>query len=573
MGGVEEPRRAEDENVYDLVIRDALIVDGTGAKPVHGDLGVTSGRIVAIEKGLGPARETIDTGGLALAPGIIDGHTHYDAQITWDPFVDPSPALGVTTVVIGNCGFTIAPCRPADRDLTMRNLTHVEGMSLDALRAGIRWDFETFPQYLEMLERNGVGPNVAAFIGHSSLRTFVLRDDAARRVARDDEIETMRHLVREAMAAGAVGFATSTSEPHNGENGVPMPSRLADDRELRGLVTAMGEAGRGVFMLTKGSKTTIPYLETIAADSRRPIVIAALFHSNTNPESVFRAFADINAARARGNMLWAQTSCCPLTMDFTLRNPYLFEGLIAWKPAMEAHGDNLAAVYRDPKFRDAVKAELAAARGMRLFNSEWDRVNVIEGATPATRGLEGRSIADIAGEQAKHPLDCILELALSEDLATAFTAELLHNDEPAVARLLREPDAHISLSDAGAHLTFLCDAGFGLHLLGHWGRELGVLSLEEATRRLTGQPAKIFGIRDRGRLAPGLAADLILFDPATVGRGAKRRVFDLPAGAQRLTTPAVGLHGVWVNGTRIVDQAGLRSNAARPGKVLRDFAA
>ena len=294
MYEIGKPNGTDGENVYDLVIRNALIVDGTGAKPTHGDLAVTSGRIMAIERGLGHARETIDAEGLALAPGIIDGHTHYDAQITWDPFVDPSPALGVTTVVIGNCGFTIAPCRPADRDLTMRNLTHVEGMSLDALRAGIRWEFETFPQYLAMLERHGIGPNVAAFVGHSSLRTFVLRDDAARRVARDDEIETMRQLVREAMAAGAVGFATSTNEPHNGENGIPMPSRLADDREMRGLVTAMGDAGRGVFMLTKGSKTTIPYLETIAADSARPVVIAALFHSNTNPESVFRAIAEIN---------------------------------------------------------------------------------------------------------------------------------------------------------------------------------------------------------------------------------------------------------------------------------------
>ena len=573
MYEIGKPDGTDGENVYDLVIRNALIVDGTGAKPTHGDLAVRSGRIMAIERGLGQARETIDAEGLALAPGIIDGHTHYDAQITWDPFVDPSPALGVTTVVIGNCGFTIAPCRPADRDLTMRNLTHVEGMSLDALRAGIRWDFETFPQYLAMLERRGVGLNVAAFVGHSSLRTFVLRDDAARRVARDDEIETMRQLVHEAMAAGAVGFATSTSEPHNGENGIPMPSRLADDRELRGLVGAMGDAGRGVFMLTKGSKTTIPYLETIAADSARPVVIAALFHSNTNPESVFRAIAEINAARARGNVLWAQTSCCPLTMDFTLRSPYLFEGLSAWKPAMEAHGDDLAAVYRDPKFRDTVKGELSAARGMRLFNSEWDRVNLIGAATPAMRAFEGRSIADIAGEQAKHPLDCILDLALCEDLATAFTAELLNNDERAVARVLREPDAHISLSDAGAHLTFLCDAGFGLHLLGHWSRELGVLSLEEATRRLTGQPAQIFGIHDRGRLAPGLAADLLLFDPGTIGRGAKRRVFDLPTGAPRLTTPAIGLHGVWVNGVRIVDRKGLRANGARPGKVLRDFAA
>src|SRR5690348_1081014 len=252
--------------MFDLVIRDAEIFDGSGAKPVHGDLGVTDGRIAAIGSKLGEAKETVKADGLALAPGIIDGHTHYDAQITWDPFVDPSPALGVTTAVLGNCGFTIAPCRAADRDLTMRNLTHVEGMSLDALRAGIVWDFESFPEYLAMLERRGVAANVAAFVGHSSIRTYVLGTDAARRPANDAEIAAMAALVREAMAAGAVGFATSTNEPHNGENGVPMPSRLADDRELRALVTAMGGSGRGVFMLTKGGTTSVPYLEGIGRE-------------------------------------------------------------------------------------------------------------------------------------------------------------------------------------------------------------------------------------------------------------------------------------------------------------------
>ena len=251
--------------MFDLVIKDAEIFDGAGSAPVRGDLGVTAGKITAIAPHgggkLGAAKETLDARGLALAPGIIDGHTHYDAQITWDPFVDPSPALGVTTAILGNCGFTIAPCKPQDRDLTMRHLTHVEGMSLDALRAGIRWEFESFPQYLDMLTRLGVGPNVACFSGHSSVRTWVMGEEATERAASDDEVAKMVTLVREAMAAGAVGFASSTAEAHNGEGGTPMPSRLADDRELRALVRAMGDSGRGVYMLTKGSKTSIPYLE------------------------------------------------------------------------------------------------------------------------------------------------------------------------------------------------------------------------------------------------------------------------------------------------------------------------
>ena len=225
--------------MFDLVLRGAMLFDGTGAPGRRGDLAVAGGRIAAVGDVAGAAHATIDAGGLALMPGIIDGHTHYDAQLTWDSWADPSPALGVTTVVIGNCGFAIAPCRPADRDITMRNLTQVEGMSLAALRAGIRWEFETFPEYLAMLERCGVVPNVVAFAGHSSIRTWVMGPDAASRAASDDEIARMAALLREAIAAGAVGLGSSTNEPHNGEGGVPMPSRLADAREFHALLAAM----------------------------------------------------------------------------------------------------------------------------------------------------------------------------------------------------------------------------------------------------------------------------------------------------------------------------------------------
>jgi N-acyl-D-amino-acid deacylase len=542
---------------------------------VHGDLGVAGGRIAAIGPKLGAARETVNADGLALMPGIIDGHTHYDAQITWDPFVDPSPALGVTTAVMGNCGFTIAPCKPGDRDLTMRHLTHVEGMSLDALRAGIKWGFESFPQYLDMLQAQGVGPNVACFAGHSAIRTFVMGEDATERAATDAEVARMADLVREAMATGAVGFASSTAEAHNGEGGTPMPSRLADDRELRTLVKAMGERGKGVYMLTKGSKTTIPYLEEIAAEAKRPVVIAAVFHSNTNPTAAFTTLDQVNAARARGHRLVAQTSCCPLSMDFSFKSPYLFESMVSWRPAMAAHGEaELRKVYSDPAWRAAVKKELAERRGRLVFNSEWDKLFVVETAKAEHRKLEGATLADIARQAGKDPLDCILDVALSEDLDTLFVAQLLHNDELQVGKILADPNTHISLSDAGAHLTFFCDAGFGLHLLGHWSRELGVLDLPQAVHRLTGQPAGLFGVQDRGLLKEGHAADLMLFDPKTVARGPKRRAHDLPAGAARLTASAVGLHGVWINGTHVTDAKGFCADPkSRPGEVLRSFAA
>jgi N-acyl-D-aspartate/D-glutamate deacylase len=561
--------------MLDLLIRNALVFDGSGAPPVVEDVGVAAGRIAAIGPKLdASAARSIDADGLALMPGIIDSHTHFDAQITWDPTVRPSPALGVTTAVIGNCGFTIAPCRPADRDITMRNLTQVEGMSLDVLRQGIDWGFETFPEYLAQLRRKGSAVNVAAYIGHSSVRTYVMGGDASQRAATDAEIAQMQAIVRDAMAHGAVGFASSTSPAHNGEGGRPMPSRLADDREMTALVQAMGEGGRGVYMLTKGGHTPVPFLESLAETSGRPVMIAALLHNGTNPRAVFDDLDAIAAANARGHRLLGQVSCCPLTMDFTLASPYPVEGLKSWQPALSLSGEALKAKLADKSFRDGVRAELATPTTFRLFNNEWEKVQVVEVAQPEKHGaLEQKSIAEIAAAQGRDPLDTMLDLAIAEDLKTVFTALLLNSDEEAVGRMLNHPQSIVSLSDAGAHLTFFNDAGFGLHLIGHWARERGTMSIEEAVRRLTSHPATVLGLTERGLLRVGLAADLLLFDPAVVGRGPKRRVHDLPGGAARLTTDAVGVHGVWVNGQQVADAEGLFAQVPLAGELLTEFAA
>ncbi len=558
----------------DMVIRGATVFDGSGGARQEGcDVAVADGRIAALGPGLAvpPDAEVVDADGLALMPGIIDSHTHYDAQITWDPCLTPSPALGVSTAVIGNCGFTIAPCREADRDLVMRNLTQVEGMSLDALERGIDWSFETFPEYLDAIERRGTAANVAAFIGHSALRSYIMGPAAVERAAREDEVAAMAAIVRDAMKVGAIGFATSTAPQHNGWGGRPMPSRLADDRELDALVGAMAASGRGLFMLTKGDRSDVPYLERLAAKAGRPVMIAALLHNPTNPEGIFRELGQIAEARARGRELWGQVSCCPLTMDFTLASAYPLEGFAAWAPAMEVSGGALKRQLADPDFRAAVKAELDAPAGVRLFNGEWHKIELTEAARSENRHLEHRKVSELAEEAGQHPLDWMLDFAISEDLASLFTAVLLNSDEEAVGRAIRDPNASVALSDAGAHLTFFCDAGFGLHLLGHWSRGLGVLSMEAAVQELTAKPAAIFRLPGRGRIAPGYAADLMLFDPERIDRGPKRRVHDLPGGAARLTTDAVGLHGLWVNGTRVVDRDGRMLSETRPGKLLREF--
>jgi N-acyl-D-aspartate/D-glutamate deacylase len=560
--------------VHDLVVENAHVFDGLGSPSRRGGVAVKDGRIVAVGADLGPARDRVDAGGLALAPGIVDIHTHYDAQLTWDPFATPSTALGVTTVVIGNCGFTIAPCRPADRDLTLRALTHVEGMSLEALRAGVSWDFETYPQFLDAMERRGVVPNVGSFVGHSSVRTWVLGADATKRAATDPEIAEMRRLVLEAMRSGAIGFATSTLEQHNGENGIPMPSRLGDEREMLALTGALGEAGRGVFMLTKGMTSTIPWLEKIAAANGRPVMIAAMFVDPGDPTRVFRELGEIEAARTRGRELWAQVGCFALGMEFTLSHPYPLEAFLAWRPAIEATTPaDYARVLADPSFRQKLKAE-AATTGVpnRFSDKTFAHLTIMTVTKPAHRALVGKTIGELAKEQGKHPFDVFLDFGLGGEMDAMFDCRLFNTDEDEVKKLLRHPHAAVALSDAGAHLSFLCDAGFGLHLFGHWARERGDLTLEEAVKRVTSDVASAYRIKDRGRLVPGAWADLLLFDPKTVARGPKRRVNDLPTGADRLDTPAVGVHGVWVNGVRTVDERGVIGECGRPGRVLRDFA-
>jgi N-acyl-D-aspartate/D-glutamate deacylase len=557
--------------MHDFVIRDALLLDGLGSAPVRGDLGVIQGRISALGKIKDPAKETIDADGLALMPGIIDNHTHYDAQLTWDPLASPSPALGVTTAIIGNCGFTIAPCRPAGRDLIMRNLTQVEGMSIEVLRSGIAWEFETIPEYFAMLERRGVGLNIAGFAGHSSIRSFVMGEDASRRAATDAEIDAMRRIVLEAVQAGAIGFATSTSPAHNGEGGVPMPSRLAEDRELRALVGCLKEAGKGLFMLTKGGHTKMAFLEELAADSGRPVVVAALLHNNTSPGVVFDDLDAIAAANGRGRRMAGAISCCPLSFDFTMRSPYPIESLDAWKRALGKQGEAMKTVLADPAFRQGIRDELARPATFRLFNGEWDKVQVVETVRRENAHFEHRSLAELARASGRDPLDVWFDLALDEDLATVFIAQTLNSDESALEKMLRHPASLVSLSDAGAHLTFFNDAGYGLHLLGHWVREKKALTLQDAARKLTGDPAAFFGIEGRGRLQAGYAADLLLFDPSTVNRGPKKRVHDLPGGGARLVTPPLGVMGVWVNGSRIADERGLLPSDRLPGRVLRNF--
>ena len=557
--------------MHDLVIRGAMVADGVGNPLMRTDVAVAGERIAEVGDVTESAKETIDADGLVLAPGIVDVHTHYDAQLTWESRATPSPALGVTTVVMGNCGFSIAPCPPDRREQMARNLAEVEGMSIAALEAGIDWSFEDFSDYLALLRRKGCYPNAGVFVGHSAVRTTVLGAEASERAATGDEIATMRGIVTEAMEAGAIGFATSTSINHNGDGGVPMPSRLAEDDEMRALVGVLGELGRGIFQLTVGPGMTVEQLEGLAAETGRPVFMTAALHNETFPDRAIGMLEDAAAAQGRGNAVWAQVSCQPLSMDFSMRTAFPLQSLDSWEPLHGASDRDFLAIIASPEFRNRFRDDLEKPQRGRIFYGDWRRVAVAMAATPAHRPLEGETIEAIAGREGRDPVDVMFDLAVDEKLGTTFNAALLNADETAVEGLLRHDAGLISLSDAGAHLCYLCDAGYGLHLLGHWVRDKGVFDLADGIRRITSLPARLYGIAERGEIAPGKFADLLLFDPAEVGRGALRRVDDLPGGESRLIREPCGVHGVWVNGTGVFDGRGYR-DVPPPGHVLDRFA-
>ena len=557
--------------MHDLVIRNALVCDGTGAAMFHANVGVDGAEISAIDSNTLSGRVEVDANGLVLAPGFIDIHTHYDAQVTWDNTLTPSPQMGVTTVVIGNCGFGIAPCRKEHRDLTLKNLTKVEGMPLEALLKGVRWNFESFGEYLSAIESQGIVPNVAAYVGHGCIRTYVMGENATRREASSAEIAEMQSLFSQALQDGAIGVGTSTLESHNGAGGVPMPSRFAAPEEFMAFSAVMRHASKGVWQITKGATPDIEFLEQLAVEADRPMQICPMLQDPGQPEVVFDDMAQISEAATRGSELWGQVSPFPEVLEFTLREPYPMESIKAWAPAMQADDDDaLKTVYSSTAFRAAVTAELKTRGGPFRFSNQWSTMTVTECAADAVRG---RTVADIAGERGVEPLDCMLDIGMESKFEARFRCVLFNADEPEVAKLLNHEHSTLGLGDAGAHLTFFCQAGTGLYLLQRYVRERSAVKLETAVELLTSQPADAMRIPDRGRIAVGKKADMCLFDPSLVGIGERCWVDDLPGGLSRVHTPPQGIHGVWVNGQRVVDDAGLMASAPRAGAVLREFSA
>ncbi len=559
---------------FETKIVGGTIVDGTGQPGFRGDIGIAGGKIVAVGKADGEAQREIDAGGLTVAPGFVDVHTHYDAQVMWDRMLSISPWHGVTTVVMGNCGFSVAPTRREHRELIMQTLENVEGMSIEALRAGLGsdWPFESFPEYLDAVERMGSAINVAALVGHTAVRLSVMGPEATEREATAEEIAAMSRIVREAMDAGAVGFSTSASRTHVGFRGKPVPSRLAAFGEMRALAQALGESGTGVFQATVGKNLFHEEFAEIYAACGRPVTWTALLTGFFGPDSHKEHLAKAQALRATGANVVPQVACRPIVFEFTFEAPFIFEGMRLFEPVSAADREGKKAIYRDPEFRAQLKEKLALGRGSAL--SGWaERADICH--LPGHPELEERPLADVARERGVEPADLALDFALESDLAARFRFGVLNTDEDEVETLLKAPGTIIALSDAGAHASQLCDACYSTHLLGRWVRERGTFTLEEAVHKLTQEPAELFGIANRGVLASGMAADVVLFDPETVAPSKLRRVHDLPAGADRLVADAEGIHSVIVNGTEIRrdNRDLLDPQGPLPGALLRNGAA
>ena len=528
----------------DVVIRGGTVFDGTGGPGQVADVAISGGFIAEIGPRLDGA-VVLDASGCAVAPGFIDIHTHFDAQVFWDPQLKPSSYHGVTSVVAGNCGFSIAPCRPEHHDVIVHTLENVEGMDANSLAAGIAWDFETFPEYLDLVQRRGTSLNFTAYIGHTALRLYVMGDAAYERAATPEEIERMCQLVDEAMRVGAAGLSTSFSFAHRGVDGKPIPSRFAEMDEVEALFMAVGKAGKGVVLTTPGWQCEYPDVFTWQPRVGRPFTCPLFALSSGKHREVVKLHAE---ALAQGANVWPQVTPRPLTMQFTLADAYNLNVGQVFGELMKVSPGVRRAAYRDQEWRTRAFEDLE--RGETGMKPRWETFEVSE--SERFPELLGRRVSDIARERNVSPLDVMCDLALAEDLSTRFRAYIANDDVGEVGSLLTEDHVVLGLTDAGAHVDQLCDAPQPTDLLGTWVREREIMPLERAVRKLAGEPADMFGFEGRGYLRPGYAADVCVFDPTTVDPGPQRRLRDLPADGERLTyEQPTGVRHVMVNGTLI----------------------
>ena len=551
----------------DIVIRGGIVVDGSGEPGREADVGITGDRISEIGMGLSGKVE-LDAGGQVVAPGFIDIHTHYDAQVFWDPALTPSCYHGVTSVIAGNCGFSIAPTRPRHQDLIARTLENVEDMNVDSLAEGIPWDFETFPEYLDSISRRGIALNFGAYIGHTALRLFVVGDEAYERASTDEEVARMVEVVAEAIDAGAAGLATSFAMTHRGADGLPIPSRFATRDEFEALIGVLGQKRRGVVSIAPGEQIGIDDMYALQPQVGVPFTYGALLtFPNGNHE---KSAAKNREAWEQGIQVWPQVTPRPLTFQMVMTDPFTLNVNPEFAALMSEDHDARLKAYDDEDWRNRTDEAFKHQKAMR---PRWETFQIAE--TSSRPELIGRRLTEVAEEQGVRPLDVLLDTAVADDLTTRISCIIANDDPDGVAMLLQQDGCTLGLSDAGAHVGQLCDAPQATDFLGNWVRDRELMPVEKAVRKLSAVQADMFNLVDRGYLREGAYADVVVFDPDTVAPGPLRRVRDFPANAERLTADAsVGITHVLVNGTPIRRDGEMDADGvdAHPGDILRPSA-
>lgn len=554
---------------YDLLIRNGTVVDGTGAPGRRADVAVAGGRIAEIGEIADGARETIDAGDCVVAPGFIDPHTHYDAQICWDGAVTPSSWHGVTSVVMGNCGVGIAPCRPAAREIAMRDLVNVEGIPFDVLDRGITWDWETFPEFMDAADARAPAVNLAFLAPLTPFRHYVMGEESMERAASAEETGRIAGLLGEAVDAGAFGFSTTILNQHVGYEGRPLACRNADDAELAAYSRVLRRRGKGTIEIAATKRIGIidddqyALLDLLLTESGRPVTFLGLVDRDDVPGAARDTLEKTAPLLERG--VRPQILPLPLTREFNMRNPFSFAAFPSWNRVFaDKSKEGQRAAYADPEFRNAFRGEMRE----RLNFCDFDRITLHEVGNPDLKRLEGRTVTEIARERGIDEVDAFLDVTLEDDVDNEFVFTSFNTRIDSMTRILNHPHVVIGLGDGGAHVDMLCDSGYPTFLLGAWVRERQAMTLERAVRKLTSEPADLFGIADRGRLREGNWADVTIFDPQNVGSPDRNeRSHDLPGGARRMVRPSRGIECVIVNGEPVYRNGGL--TGAAPGRVLR----
>ena len=555
---------------YDLLIKHGRVVDGSGLPSYIADVGIKDGKIVDTGRLNGSARRTIDADGLVVSPGFIDHHTHMDGQILWDPFGTCEPQHGVTSIIMGNCGLALAPVKSGDEDAIVKSFVRVEAIPRIALEKGVPWGWKSYGDYLDRLEGH-VGINVGGIVGHIAVRQYVMGEESTERKATASEVQKMREAVGEAMRAGSFGLSTNRNERHMREDGLPVPSRLADDEELFALCDVASGLNSGVIQMNLGRHCVeqIPQYDELARRTRRPIVWQSVQYKESEPELWKNMLDGIDKTFRAGYQAYGLTHTVPLMRHFTLKDAQIFDEFPVWKNLMFLPEEARKQAFADPATRQKMRADMAEPRPVS-FHRNWGRVFVEKVTRPENQKYLGKSVADVAVLRNQDALDAFLDLSLEESLDATFETTNRGFNPEVMSTIMKSPYVIIGTSDAGAHVQFGADFGYCTTLLGMWVRDRGMISLEQAIHKLTFHVASIYGIEGRGLLRPGYAADVTIFDPKTIKACAPEWAEDYPAATRRLIQRSEGICQTIVNGRVVYEDGKISGEMA--GKVLRGTA-